>query len=71
VRRTCGCRRCRHLPSPEEIGDQHEVAVVLYLDAESARNVAAMHPVRDMGGRELDEAADRWERLREAIEREA
>lgn len=64
----CRCWRCRHLPEPIEVGDAHEVAVVLHLDFDSAHAIAGALGWKDTGAREVAEAADRWQETREAME---
>lgn len=57
----CACARCRYAPSPKVIGDAHEIAVVLYLNAESAKALAGAMAPDDLGSIELDEAVTAWE----------
>lgn len=44
----------------------HNVAVVLHLDADGARAVADALGSGDMGYRELHDAVDSWEAMRDA-----
>jgi hypothetical protein len=62
----CDCRRCSRLPRPKVIGSQHEVAVVLHLDADEARAVAASFGPGDKGADEIFEAVTAWEAERDA-----
>lgn len=61
----CTCRKCRWLPTPEQIGDAHEVAVVLHLDVDSAWDVASHMSHSDTGRREIETAIMRWEAARD------
>lgn len=57
----CRCQRCRRLPTPREVGDQHEVAVILHLNADAAYAVAAALAPGDTGADEIFDAVVKWE----------
>lgn len=57
----CDCSRCRRLPEPKRLGDKHGVAVVLYLDASSAWDLAYQYGGDDTFHREIASAVTAWQ----------
>lgn len=62
----CRCGKCSRLPRPREIGEAHEVAVVLHLTAEQALDIASFYGPSDLASREITAAACEWLEERDA-----